>query len=506
MSANMHNDYADYKNNRKTPEYFHPEARELLHDTFGLMVYQESMMRVAQRFAGYTLAQADNLRKACGKKDPVAMEKEESVFVEGCEQTGYGRELGESLFAVIRKFADYAFNKSHTFGYGLISYQTAYLKAHFPVEYSACLLSSVKGNYEKAAVHLADCRAMGITVSTPDVNAGRSEFEAISNDTERRIVFALSAVRNVGEGLVALITQERDKNGLFESFHDFARRVPEQALNKRAVESLIKAGAFDSLGHPRRGLLMAYESIIDDAVAKRREEEKGVMSLFGELDDADNSGWSSEIAIPDVQFSKGDQLRHEKDMIGLYISDHPLRGVEIALRRLTTSTIRDLETREAGMVTIGGVVSALNRRFTKRGDQMATFILEDMDASIEVTVFSKVLAEFGHLLANDIVVTVTGRLNKRDDNPASFSAQRIVVPQNLDQRIPEVILSLPAGFTAEKLDSLKAIIAEFPGLSVVKIQLPGGKMFDLGSSGLVDIDKAVGPLRLAFGSQAVKIV
>ncbi len=505
MSANMHNDYADYKNNRKTPEYFHPEARELLHDTFGLMVYQESMMRVAQRFAGYSLAQADNLRKACGKKDPVAMEKEESVFVDGCEKTGYGRELGESLFAVIRKFADYAFNKSHTFGYGLISYQTAYLKAHFPVEYSACLLSSVKGNYEKAAIHLADCRAMGIVVSNPDVNAGRSEFEAISTESEKRIVFALSAVRNVGEGLVALITQERDTNGPFASFHDFALRVPEQALNKRAVESLIKAGAFDSFGHPRRGLLMAYESIIDDAIAKRREEEKGVMSLFGELEESTSGGWSSEIAIPDLQFSKPDQLRHEKDMLGLYISDHPLKGVELALRRLTTSTIRDLETREAGMVTIGGVLSSLNRRFTKRGDQMATFVLEDMDASIEVTVFAKVLAEFGHLLANDLVVTVTGRLNKREDNPASFSAQRIVVPQNLDQRIPEIVLSLPAGFTAEKLDTLKTIISEFPGMSPIRIQLPSGKMFDLGGSALVDIEKAVAPLRLTFGSGSVKI-
>ncbi len=506
MSAKMHLDYADYKNNRKTPEYFHPEARELLHDTFGLMVYQESMMRVAQRFAGYTLAQADNLRKACGKKDPVAMEKEESVFIAGCEKTGYGRELGENLFAVIKKFADYAFNKSHTFGYGLISYQTAYLKAHFPVEYSACLLSSVKGNYDKAAVHLADCRSMGITVSTPDINVGRAEFESISTPQEKRVVFALSAVRNVGEGLVALITSEREEYGPFVSFHDFARRVPEQALNKRAVESLIKAGAFDSLGHPRRGLLMAFESIIDDALSKRREEEKGVMSLFGELEASDSSSWSSEISIPDVQFSKIDQLRHEKDMLGLYISDHPLRGVEIALRRLTTSSIRDLETREAGNVTIGGVVSSLNKRFTKRGDQMATFILEDMDGSIEVTVFSKVLAEFGHLLANDQIVTVTGRLNKRDDTPASFSAQRIVVPQNLDQRIPEVILSLPAGFGPEKLDALKSIIAEFPGLSPIRVQLVTGKMFDLGPTGLVDIEKAVGPLRITFGSQSVKII
>ncbi|MSZ55743.1 MAG: DNA polymerase III subunit alpha [Actinobacteria bacterium] len=506
MSVNMHYDYADYKNNRKQPEYFHPEAKELLHDTYGLMVYQESMMRVAQKFAGYDLAQADNLRKACGKKDHKAMEKEEVVFVEGCEKTGYGRELGETLFGVIRKFADYAFNKSHTFGYGLISYQTAYLKAHFPVEYSASLLSSVKGNYEKAAVHLADCRSMGITVSNPDINAGRSDFEAIFNEQEKRIIFALSAVRNVGEGLVAQIVEERDVNGPYESFHDFAKRAPEQALNKRAVESLIKAGGFDSLGHPRRGLLMVFESIIDNAVAKRREEEKGVMSLFGELEESSDSGWSSEIAIPELQFAKPDQLRHEKDMLGLYISDHPLRGVENALRRLTTSSIRDLETREAGNVTIGGVMTSLNRRFTKRGDQMATFVIEDFDAAIEVTVFSKVLGEFGHLLADDIVVTVTGRLNKREDAPASFSAQRIVVPENLHTRIEEVLITLPTGFNSTKLDALKAIIADFPGVSPVRLQLAGGKVFDLGPGHLVDIEKAVAPLRLTFGSNAVKII
>ena len=506
MSVNMHYDYADYKNNRKEPEYFHPEAKDLLHDTYGLMVYQESMMRVAQKFAGYTLAQADNLRKACGKKDHKAMEKEEGAFIEGCEATGYGRELGESLFAVIRKFADYAFNKSHTFGYGLVSYQTAYLKAHYPVEYQACLLTSVKGNYDKAAVHLADCRAMGITVTTPDINRSSADFEAHSNDGERTIVFALSAVRNVGEGLVASIVEERTANGPYESFHDFAKRAPEQALNKRAVESLIKAGAFDGFGHPRRGLLMVFEQIIDDAVTRRREEEKGVMSLFGELEESGDSEWSSEIAVPDLQFKKGDQLRHEKEMLGLYISDHPLRGIEHALKRLTTANIADLETHESGMVTIGGVVSGLNKRFTKRGDQMATFILEDMDASVEVTVFAKTLAEFGHLLADDQVVTVFGRVNRRDDAPLSFSATRIVVPENLDQRTPEILILLPAGFTPEKLETLKGIIADFPGVSPVKIQLAGGKVFDLGPKGLVDYDKAVAPLRLAFGSSAVKIV
>ncbi|MEY3806926.1 MAG: polymerase alpha subunit, partial [Actinomycetota bacterium] len=304
----------------------------------------------------------------------------------------------------------------------------------------------------------------------------------------------------------AQIVEERDANGPYESFHDFARRAPEQALNKRAVESLIKAGAFDSLNHPRRGLLMCFESIVDDAITTRREEEKGVMSLFGELSEEESGGWSSEITIPDVQFSKTDQLRHEKEMLGLYISDHPLRGIEHALRRLTTHSIRDLENLEPGMVTIGGVMSGLNRRFTKRGDQMATFTLEDIDASIEVTVFAKVLAEFGHLLDNDQIVTVSGRLNKRDDAPASFSAQKIVVPQNLHNKIPEILISLPAGFSSDKLDSLKGIISEFPGASPCKVQLAGGKVFDLGPTALVDFEKAVAPLRLTFGSNAVKIV
>jgi DNA polymerase-3 subunit alpha len=251
---------------------------------------------------------------------------------------------------------------------------------------------------------------------------------------------------------------------------------------------------------------MVHESIVDDAIAKRREEEKGVMSLFGELEESGDSGWSSEIAIPDLQFTKPDQLRHEKDMLGLYISDHPLKGVEIALRRLTTSSIADLEGRDSGMVTIGGVVSSLNRRFTKRGDQMATFMLEDMASSIEVTVFAKTLAEFGHLLENDLVVTVTGRLNVREDAPPSFSANRIVVPENLGQRIPEVLIALPSGFSGEKVEALKSIISEFPGSSPVKVKLAGGKIFDLGPTGLIDFEKAVGPLRLAFGTNSVKIV
>jgi DNA polymerase-3 subunit alpha len=506
MSANMHNDYADYKNNRKTPEYFHPEAKELLHDTYGLMVYQESMMRVAQRFAGYSLAQADNLRKACGKKDPKVMAAEEEGFVEGCEATGYGRELGVQLFAVIRKFADYAFNKSHTFGYGLISYQTAYLKAHFPVEYVACLLTSVKGNYDKAAVHLADARALGITVVNPDINRSQSDFVAVTADGERTIVFGLSAVRNVGEGQVELIIAEREANGPFASFHDFASRVPDQALNKRAVESLVKAGAFDSLGHPRRGLLMVFESIIDAAVVAKREHERGVMSLFGEIESDDDSGWSDQIAVPAEQFDKMDQLRHEKEMLGLYVSDHPLMGFEATLRRRVDTSIADLEGRGEGMVTIGGLVTKMSRRYTKKGDQMATFVLEDLESSIEVTVFARTLTQYGHLLADDVVVEVNGRLNRTDEGRSSFTAQKITVIEDLDKRIPEVVVTLPSGITAESLEVLRGIISDYPGLSPIKISLSSGRQFSTGPKLLVDADKVLGPLRVNFGADAVKIL
>ena len=256
MAANMHNDYADRKNGRKPIVYDHDDLAEVLGDTYGLMVYQESMMRVAQRVAGYSLAEADNLRKACGKKIRELIAEEREKFVDGCEATGYGKALGTQLFDIIEPFADYAFNKSHAFGYGLVAYQTAYLKAHHPVEYLACLLTSVKSSLEKAAVYISECRTLGIRVLTPDINRSVTDFAALAPDqvpegvvlpigSPGAITFGMSAVRNVGSGLVALLLEERDANGPYESFHDFAERVPEPVLNKRALESLIKAGAFD---------------------------------------------------------------------------------------------------------------------------------------------------------------------------------------------------------------------------------------------------------------------
>ncbi|MDO8363635.1 MAG: DNA polymerase III subunit alpha, partial [Actinomycetota bacterium] len=314
MSVNMHYDYADRKNGRKAVEFFHEDAKLVLGDTYGLMIYQESVMRVAQKFAGYSLAEADNLRKAMGKKSREVMAAARDAFEEGCETTGYGRALGKELFDIIEPFADYAFNKSHAFGYGLVAYQTAYLKAHYPVEYMACLLTSVKSNLDKAAVYLSDARATGVKVLTPDINRSVTDFAALAPEevpvdvvlptgSPGAITFGLSAIRNVGEGLVELLLRERDANGPYDSFHDFAERVPEPVLNKRTVESLIKAGAFDGLGHPRKGLLLVFEQIIDATLVRRRERDQGVMSLFGDLgDDSIVDGFNERTAIPTIEF------------------------------------------------------------------------------------------------------------------------------------------------------------------------------------------------------------
>jgi DNA polymerase-3 subunit alpha len=524
MSVNMHYDYADRKNHRKPVEYFHPDAEEVLADTFGLMIYQESVMRVAQKFAGYSLAEADNLRKAMGKKSREVMAKARVSFESGCERTGYGQGLGKQLFDVIAKFADYAFNKSHTFGYGLVTYQTAYLKAHYPVEYLACLLTSVKSNLDRAAVYLADARAMGVRVLTPDVNRSVTDFAAVAPDdvpdgvtlpigSPGAITFGLSAVRNVGEGLVDHLLAERDANGPFTSFHDFVERVPEAVLNKRTVESLIKAGAFDSLGHPRRGLLTVFEHIIDTTLVRRRERDQGVMSLFGDwaadtpsTAASGSSAFDERVAIPDLVFDKADSLRNEKEMLGLYVSDHPLFGVESALKRKVDQSIAELaELEDGAQVVVGGVITNLGRKFTRKGDQMAVFVLEDLDASIEVTVFPRMLQEQGHKLEDDVIVAVKGRLDRRDESRFGLIAQTITVLSVLaDGPAQPLRLRLPSTSLDElRIQRLKRILRDHPGDSVVQIDIGHGKVLRLSDEFRVDVDRSVGELRMAFGHDAV---
>ena len=475
MAANMHNDYADRKNGRKPIDYLHDDLAELLGDTYGLMIYQESVMRVAQKFAGYSLADADNLRKACGKKVRELIQKEREKFVEGCDAEDYGREIGSALFDVIEPFADYAFNKSHSYGYGLIAYQTAYLKAHYPVEYLAALLTSVKANLDRAAIYLNECRQMGIEVLVPDVNISVSDFIAFDKpDGTRAIAFGMSAVRNVGEGLVGLMLAERDANGKFEDFFDFCDRVDVSVLNKRTIESLIKAGGFDSMGYSRKGLLGYFDRIIDDTVARRRKEAEGQFDLFSMADDDDDGALvaGTRIVIPEEDFDKRQRLTFEKEMLGLYVSDHPLMGAEMSLRRRTESTIAELEGVEDGtMRTVGGLVTSLQKKWTRKGDLMAVFVLEDLQATVEVMVFPKTMQNYGHLLEDDAVVILRARVDTRDDQPKLMAMELERFEPVIDGNPPVHVNLKPAALSDELLGALKALLSEHPGESQVFLRI-----------------------------------
>ena len=500
MGVRMHYDYADRKNKRKPVEYFHPEAEEVLGDTFGLMIYQESVMRVAQHFAGYSLAEADNLRKACGKKVRELMEKERSKFVDGCDRTGYGSDLGNHLFGIIENFADYAFNKSHSFGYGLVCYQTAYLKAMYPVQFFAALLTSVKDNIEKATGYLSDARRQKITLLLPDINRSNVDFSA--RPEERSVVFALSAIKGVGDALCHKIVEERDANGPFVSFHDFCMRVPAECLNKKAVEGFIRAGAFDSLGHPRRGLLAVFEQIIDDALNRRHEADQGVLSLFDSFGEEDAKA-ALDIPIPDLELDREVKIKAEKELLGLYISDHPLWGHEGTLARRATVTTADVAELSGGsMVTLGGVVSKLERKTTRRGDQMILVTLEDFHGTVEVTLFSKVAAAQGSKLREDGVVLIKARVNQNDDR-ITLSATDIE-PIKLTNSVSELRLNMPTdSIGRNSIDELREILRRHPGDSRVYLHLGPGKILQLGSEFAVEIDRVVPELRVAFGIDVV---
>ncbi len=469
MAANMHIDYADRKNGRKPVTYYHEDVKPILESSFGLMIYQEQLMRVAQKLAGYSLEEADNLRKAMGKKKREIIQAHREKFAQGCEENGYGVKFGHEMFDIIEPFADYSFNKSHSVGYGYIAYQTAFLKANFSHEYLAALLTSTKGDKDKSAIYLAECRQMGIEVHVPDINESDSDFTVVDGV----IRFGMSATRNVGAGLVALIVAGRQEGGPYQDFYDFCERVDTQALNKRTIESLIKAGAFDSLGHPRQGLLMVYEQIVENAVSRRREADAGIMSLFGDVGDASLGDTSARVPIPDTEFEKSVKLQYEKEMLGLYVSDHPLRGMEHALAALSEKSVSEArECSEGQTVTVGGVITSLSRRYTKKGDLMATFILEDLAMGVEVMVFPKTMTQFEDRIAADKIVLVTGRVDARDDQVKLIALDISVPDLSTDGSGPPLRLQTTMhAFTKARADELRAMLSRYPGTSPVYLHL-----------------------------------
>ena len=473
MSNDWHNAYANRKNRRSPVDYPHPATESVLSETYGLMIYQEQVMQIARDIAGYSMADADALRKAMGKKIPAIMARERDKFVDGVVSGGNSPEFGGALFDSIEGFAGYGFNKSHSAAYGLLAYQTAYLKVHFPAEYMAALLTSSRRDKDRTRMYLSECRTMGLVVSAPSVNASESDFTV----RDGRIVFGLSGVRNIGSAVVEKIIEARHAGGAFEDFQDFANRVDGTALNKRVVASLIRAGAFDDLGHARRGLNEVAELLIERTLARRRHEDAGQFSLFGgeaEVPDFD------EVAIPGDEWKKNVLLAHEKEMLGLYVSDHPLDGLDRALAQHATTTVSGLAALPDGeRVRVGGIVSGITRRYTSSGEQMAYFNIEDLDKTVEVVAFPKTLSSVGELLEEDAIMVVEGRLNNPGDE-VKVRAYRITRPKLIpdsDLRLhlePYAALTDQAAFT-EALRELRQVLSNHPGPAPVFIDLAAGE-------------------------------
>ncbi len=506
MKDNMHITYADRKEGRSAVDFLHTDASEILADTYGLMIYQESMMRIAQHFAGYSLEEADNLRKACGKKIREKMAEEKEKFIEGCATTGYGRGVGEQWWNQIEPFADYAFNKSHSYAYGLLAYQTAYLKANYPVEYMAALLTSVRDKMERLTPYLLDCRLQGIDVVVPDVNESFADFTPVldpSSPDRGRILFGLAAVRNVGAADAGHIIAARSDGGGFGDFDDFCDRVDPSVLNKRTVASLVKAGAFDSLGHPRQGLLNVHGLTVDAAMAERRDRDAGVLSLFG--DTGVTTGYNSKPPVPDLHTPRERMLADEKEMLGLYISDHPLEGIEHLLVAKRTQSIAELaEMSDGSIVTVAGAITSLSRRQTRAGAHMATFTLDDRTGMIPVTVFPRAMEAQEALLVDEAVVVLKARLDRREDEPKLISIE--LEGFSAETRGALRLHFPPAGIEDDRLGVLKRLISEHGGDSPVEIQVGRSHLLQLPPEYHVNTTGGLVPeLRQLLGSHAVQV-
>ncbi len=476
MGADSHNKYARRKTGREPVEPIHPELAEPLEDvlgeTYGLIVYQEQVMAIAQKLAGYSLGQADILRRAMGKKKKAELDKQFEGFSGGMKERGYSDDAIKTLWDILLPFSDYAFNKAHSAAYGLVSYWTAYLKANYPAEYMAALLTSVRDDKDKSAIYLNECRRMKIQVLPPDVNESAANFTPVGTD----IRFGLTAVRNVGGNVVDGIVTAREEKGRYTDFNDFLSKVPAHVCNKRVMESLIKAGAFDEMKHRRKALVAIHETAVDQYVDIKRNEAIGQDSLFGGLDEEDSGSFGVSVTIPDIdEWDKMTLLGHERDMLGLYVSDHPLLGLEHVLSQGTDCTIGELmldESRADGSpICISGLVTSVQRKITKRGDAWAMVTLEDLDGAIDVLLFPSSYQLASTLLVEDAILTVKGRLSKSKDQP-EIHGQEVSVPDITDGPSGPVVISLPSTrCTGPVVEQLRDVLATHPGMTEVRLRL-----------------------------------
>ena len=479
LGAGMHNEFADRANNRKEIEYLHNDLESILNETYGVILYQEQVMQIAEKIAGFNLQEADNLRVAMGKKIPKVMEEQRKKFTDGAVSNNYSEQFAIELFDQIAYFAGYGFNKSHSVPYALLAYQTAYLKANYPAEYIAACLTAVKRDKDRTAIFLSEARDMGVKVSTPDINLSSSDFTV--NDNE--ILFGLSAVRNVGDITADKIVLERESNGDFESIEDFLSRIDSRSLNKRGVEALIQGGGLDKFGHTRKGMFDAVIDLIENAKELKATKENNQVSLFP-IEEAN----STSINIKSTEWDKKELLEREREMLGFFVSEDPLEGYGEVLKSESSHSIielQSLEDEEEINVTISGLISNVQKRVSRRGNPWIQFDIQDLTGSSGVLLFNKLVDKYNASIDGEIYLKVSGTYVGGSENTIRARDIEVIEPSKMIENLD--ISPLRISVDEEKLDKknlvlLKELLEKFPGLSSVELEVnskSGSKLLEL---------------------------
>ncbi len=464
-------DFIKRKQGKVPIAYEVPELEDLLKDTYGVIVYQEQVMAIANTIAGFSLGQADILRRAMGKKKPEEMEKLRAKFLDGAKKRKITEPKAKKLFDLIQKFAGYGFNKSHAAAYAVVTYQTAYLKAHHPTQFMAALLTCDTGNTDKMVGYLTECREMGIKVLPPDVNESHKDFAV----AEGGIRFGLAAIKNVGEGAVESIIAVRSEGGKFRSFFDFCRRVDLHKVNKRMLEGLIKAGAFDSTGTRRAQLMAVLDQAVDEGASAQAEREQGQTSIFGgDTGDMAAASGLADSTLPDTpEWDQNQLLKYERELTGFYITAHPLSRFEAALKKFSTATTTTLsEVGDGKEVKLCGIVTTVKVLTTKKGDRMAYVQIEDPQGLVEIIVFPDLFKSASDLLAPERVVQVTGIVDRAEKGTRLKGTKIEALDSLLARSVTRVTIRINDGPDApQQLGQVEQILRRHPGPTAISFTL-----------------------------------
>ncbi len=470
LDSGMVETFVETKHGRRPPEYPLPQIKSVLEETYGVIVYQEQVMKIANILAGYSLGDADILRRAMGKKIPEVMEEERGKFMQGAARNNIPEDKAKYIFDLMAKFAGYGFNKSHSAAYALIAYQTAYLKAHYPSQFLAALLSCDVDNTDKVVKYINECKSMDIPVLPPDINESFDDFTVIND----RIRFGLAAVKNVGGAALDSIIEEREKNGPYSSLADFCGRIDSTRVNRKVIESLIKAGAFDSLGGKRAQYMEVLDQALERAKAVQRDRMSGQMNLFALAGPESAAGREQEIELPDIEdWPELKKLTHEKETVGFFLTGHPLEAVMPDIRRVVDTDIEHLEGwRDGQPVRVGGLIQQVKEHKSRKGEQMAFTVLEDMTSRVEVIVFPSTFAQCSHLLGGEEPLIVLGTV-QQGERGAKIIAQSIDRLEDAFAKYTEkTVIRLQADKTSRQhMEQIKEMLYSFHGKVPVNLTL-----------------------------------